>query len=620
PEIHAKDTPAGRRFYLVCGCNQETKNIPADRRGVVLAVAERITGPYRVLTPDGPLIAGNDADLFTDDDGQDYLFLAGVRCVRVDLEHGKILGEPWTCIGGGAPEDWDTGPGVGREGPEAIKIGDTYYCFYSSWGRGYEVGYATAKDLHGPWTKGPENPIYGAQSEKNCQRYHKEYTQAADVPYSEVGHGQPFVGPDGKWWISAHFGQKVKSPEAAGYHGWEQPGYDPLVFVDGVFKRTQPTWTPQSVPLPDAAPAGKLSAVDAYDYVVGTQTIGAAYGFTAEPRLVETARAIREMGASVIKFQLSNTAKDPAVRTLADMAARDPATRTVLDMPFADYVLWAYADGAKDDPFNPARLPEEYRQIHDLTRDLLARYRGTGKTFYLGNWEGDWHLLHTNPDYVPGEEETRRMVDWVNTRQRAVDDAKRETAPDGVNVFYYLEANRVADAMAGRPRVANTVLPHTPVDYVSYSSYDAIHGDIEADLPRALDYLAAQMPPKPGVPAGRRVFIGEYGFPSIVCGPERQDALSRRVLRTALRWGCPFALYWEMYNNEVKDGVQQGYWLVDDHGTRQPVYDTHRRFLEQARAYVAGFLEREGRVPTREEFGQAAPAWLDGTAEQLKPR
>ena len=252
PEIHAKDTPAGRRFYVTCGCNQETKGIPADRRGIVLAVADQITGPYRVLTPDGPLIGGNDADLFTDDDGRDYLFLSGIRCVRVDLEHGRVIGEPWRCFDKGEPDDWDTGPGIGHEGPEAIKIGDTYYCFYSSWGRGYEVGYATAKDLRGPWTKGAENPIYGAQLEKNCQRYHKVYTQAPEVPYGEAGHGQPFIGPDGKWWISAHFGLKQRPPSAEGYHGWEQPGYDPLVFENGEFKCVQPTWTPQSVPLLDA--------------------------------------------------------------------------------------------------------------------------------------------------------------------------------------------------------------------------------------------------------------------------------------------------------------------------------------------------------------------------------
>jgi len=36
--------------------------------------------------------------------------------------------------------------------------------------------------------------------------------------------------------------------------------------------------------------------------------------------------------------------------------------------------------------------------------------------------------------------------------------------------------------------------------------------------------------------------------------PQEQDNLSRRVMRAGLEWGCPFVLYWEMYNNEVRDG------------------------------------------------------------------
>jgi hypothetical protein len=358
------------------------------------------------------------------------------------------------------------------------------------------------------------------------------------------------------------------------------------------------------------ADTSRLSPVDAYDYVIGTQSIGAAYQFTPEPRLMETARAIRDIGASVIKFQLGNTAKNPNVKTLADMAERDPATRAVLDMPFSDYILWAYSNDSKDDPFNPANLAGDYQQLHALAKDLLTRYRGSGKTFYLGNWEGDWHLLHTDPNYVPSQAEVQRMIDWVNTRQRAVDDAKREVPPQGVNVFYYLEVNRVEDAMAGKIRVTNAVLPRTPVDYVSYSSYDAIHGDIETDLPRALNYIESKLPLKPGVP-GKRVFIGEYGFASVSYGPVQQDALSRRVMRAGLDWGCPFVLYWEMYNNEIKDGVQQGYWLIDNHGVRQPLYFTQQRFLEAGRRYVADFLAREGRVPTRDEFQHTAAQWLE---------
>ncbi len=248
PEIHVKQTPTGRKFY--CTFNGFNKNQKTPQ-GVGLAVADAITGPYTVLTPDTPLHAGNDADIFTDDDGQDYLFVSGVTAMPVDLASAKVTGPAFPVIPGGEPTDWDTGPGIGREGPEVVKIKNTYYCFYSSWGRGYEVGYATASSIHGPWTKYVNNPIYGAQGENDCARHHKVYTQASDVPYTQVGHGQPFVGPDGRWWISAHFGTKVPDPLAdRRLNGNCQPGYDPLNFQDGVFLPTQPTWTPQTVTLP----------------------------------------------------------------------------------------------------------------------------------------------------------------------------------------------------------------------------------------------------------------------------------------------------------------------------------------------------------------------------------
>ena len=253
PEIFVRKAADGkRRLYCTFnGYNKDREPKGHAPQGVGLAVADSIKGPYTVLTPDKPLFGGNDADLFTDDDGKDYLFTAGVRAIQVDLEKAQTVGEPFSCIGQeGAKDAWDVGAGIGHEGPEVIKIRDTYYLFYSSWGRGYEVGYATAKQIRGPWTKYAGNPIYGAQNKSYCDRYHKAYTQAPDVPFSEVGHGQPFIGPDGRWWISAHFGQRKRPPEADGYHGWEQPGYDPLNLRDGVFLRTQPTWIPQTLTLP----------------------------------------------------------------------------------------------------------------------------------------------------------------------------------------------------------------------------------------------------------------------------------------------------------------------------------------------------------------------------------
>jgi hypothetical protein len=356
-----------------------------------------------------------------------------------------------------------------------------------------------------------------------------------------------------------------------------------------------------------------LSPVDSFNYVLGTQAFGAAYHFTKESALVEQARAILAMGSNTIKFALGadkNEKADPAPTNLTEVAERSPSIRAVLDMPFAHYLLWAYPMSSDKNRFQKASLAGEYREMYDLTRYLLRAYAGTSKTFYLGNWEGDWHLTHTNPKYDPTPDEVDNMTAWVNNRQRAVDDAKRDTPHDAVNVFYYLEVNRVIDAEQGKTRLTNAVLPKTNVDYVSYSSYDSLGGDIENGLKKSLDYIESQLPPKPSVP-GKRVFIGEYGFKTTDHTPATQDAAARQVMRACLTWGCPFALYWEMYNNEVTpQGVQRGFWLIDDKGVKQPVYYTLQNFYAKARAYVADYERRTGHVPSRDAFGKATVGFL----------
>jgi hypothetical protein len=78
-------------------------------------------------------------------------------------------------------------------------------------------------------------------------------------------------------------------------------------------------------------------------------------------------------------------------------------------------------------------------------------------------------------------------------------------------------------------------------------------------------------------------------------------------MRTGLEWGCPFILYWEMYNNEVdENGKQRGFWLIDDHGVKQPLWQTHASFYREARRFVADVTRREGHPPSGEEFRQFA--------------
>ena len=121
------------------------------------------------------------------------------------------------------------------------KIDNTYYLFYSSWGRGYEVGYATAPAVHGPWIKYAQNPIYGAQGVAWCKQYKHEYTQAPGIPYRQVGHNSLFIGPDGRYWICAH-AYREKDPVSHPHLV-----IDPLNFKDGVFTATPVSFTSESV-------------------------------------------------------------------------------------------------------------------------------------------------------------------------------------------------------------------------------------------------------------------------------------------------------------------------------------------------------------------------------------
>ena len=203
--------------------------------------------------------------------------------------------------------------------------------------------------------------------------------------------------------------------------------------------------------------------------------------------------------------------------------------------------------------FPSAAQQKEYREVYELTGYLLKTYSGTGKSFYLGHWEGDGLLRGT----ISRENDARvtpvavqGMIDWLTARQRAVDDAKRDTPHHGVQVWNYTEVNHVTIARdEGRPALVNKVLPHVSVDFVSYSAWDTCNTPRAGNIKSALDYIESKLTPKPGI-TGKRVFIGEYGYPvgkpkpegESEHTPQEQDELSRVVMRAGLEWGCPFVL------------------------------------------------------------------------------
>jgi len=377
-----------------------------------------------------------------------------------------------------------------------------------------------------------------------------------------------------------------------------------------------------------AAEDDRGPATASHNYVLGTQTFAPKYQFTNKTRLVETAEAIQAMGSNIIKFDMSRRAfagygleESPSIRSLSQMARDESSCRQVLQMPFRYCLIWAYPHTVANshyhtwrNGFSQEERDKEYREIYEFTRYLLTAFDGSGKTFLLGHWEGDWALLGSfDRRDEPSFQAIRGMIDWLNTRQEAIENAKRDTKHEGVQVCHYTEVNLVQKAIQGATTVTNNVLPQTNVDFVSYSSYDSLNTDqarLRETLHKALNYIESKLPPKKGV-VGKRVFIGEYGFPLVRMGtPEKQEHYSRTAARAALEWGCPFVLYWQMYCNENDGGKHKGFWLVDNQGRQQPLYDTHRRFFARARQFVAEFHKEHGAPPTPDQYRQRAVEWL----------
>ena len=352
--------------------------------------------------------------------------------------------------------------------------------------------------------------------------------------------------------------------------------------------------------------------VDGYNVHAGTQTFSPRYQFTTNTSLVETAAAIGGMGSDVVKFYLGRGMSGqygislPGSITDLTRLARDQASvRRVFDMPFRHYVLWTYAFSVAGDTwwksgFSAAEGQKEYAEIYALTRYFLTNYNQSGKSFYLGHWEGDWYLLN-NYDTTgnPSPTAIQGMIDWLNTRQKAVDDAMRDTPHTNVFVYAYTEANRVRDAMLNGPknnvRLVNAVLPGvTNLDFVSWSSYDGMNLPA-SDLEATLNYLQSHLSTnKASRIPGHRVMIGEYGW-----GAGDQEPASRAYVQRLLAWGPRFILFWQIYNNEPN----AAFWLIDSNNVQTSCYLFHQRFISQARLQTARFLESKGRLPDDSEFG-----------------
>ncbi|MEO7767899.1 MAG: family 43 glycosylhydrolase, partial [Ferruginibacter sp.] len=257
PEIHF----IKGKYYLTVNSGKVTAEDPKGMKthSVWLFSSDNVAGPFKLVN--GPLTPqyNNDATLFEDEDGQTYLYCSGngLFQAKIDLTTGKLTTPIEKFLDKKQPgyPEWMVG---GIEGPFVIKKEATYFMFFSTWTRGYEVGLLKSKNPLGPWELVSNEPIFGTRKKayrpelaKGGGYDHLKFQDTED-PYQETGHNALFVGPDGQLWNSCHYFmyEKRPYPYSQTFEPWEktpQMGIEPVDYKDGRFFIKGPTWTEQII-------------------------------------------------------------------------------------------------------------------------------------------------------------------------------------------------------------------------------------------------------------------------------------------------------------------------------------------------------------------------------------
>ncbi|WP_439506187.1 hypothetical protein [Sediminibacterium sp.] len=367
-----------------------------------------------------------------------------------------------------------------------------------------------------------------------------------------------------------------------------------------------------------------------YNFVLGTNAIGGKYQFTSDSKLYEQAKHIRAMGSNILKislgpnspksYELSITQK---LTNTLDLFKASPEYRKVFDMDFKYIFTWVHTLTGIEWKKGISADQEKilYDEMFNFASFLLKEYNESGKTFLIGNWEGDW-LLHPNynRNFTPTQEHIDNMTKWFQIRQCAIDDAKKQSNAKNVELYYYVELNLVLKGLKGEACIAQSILPNVNVDLVSYSSYEAIknnrnYAEKKEQLQNVFDYLEKQLKPKAGLPFSRRVYIGEYGYHASNAKPEsfkKQYEETKEIMKISLELNLPFALHWQMYNNEYEtNGESKQMSLINESGKRMPLYYLHQHFYKQMNSYIKNYKAANKVDPSDKDFRKKALEVLD---------
>ncbi len=387
-----------------------------------------------------------------------------------------------------------------------------------------------------------------------------------------------------------------------------------VLFSFSCKKKTETDTTNNNTTIPS-----DLTTLENYNFVLGTHAISGSYKFTNENMLVEQAKKVRELGSNVLKITLGKNSPEiyginevVKSNTTLELFTNNLPYRTVCNMDFKYFFFWVHTLTNVDwkTTINASQEQVLYNEMYNFVTHLLTVYNNSGKTFFIGNWEGDWLLI---PNYdrtvTPSATLLNNMTKWFQIRQRAIDNAKASSASKNVFVYHYIEANLVLKGMNGEACVAESVIPNVDVDLISYSSYEAIKDKTYAVKKSTLEaiftYLESKLKPKSSLPFSRRVFIGEYGYQANASKTETFQAQfndTKDIMRISFELNIPFSLHWQMYNNEYENGVSKEMSLINEAGSKTRIYFLHQNFYKAMNTYLKDELKKNSAYPSSAQF------------------
>lgn len=335
---------------------------------------------------------------------------------------------------------------------------------------------------------------------------------------------------------------------------------------------------------------------------LGAAHVAGKYHFTDKPFILEGCDDLLSMGFRSVKlwftkmedaYPYNSEWNLPKGYTLIELA-RHPYFEAAFQKPFDVFALEVQpvkSSSQKGFAMDPASdFSEDEKQIHDLSAYLLEKFKDRDVTFILQNWEGDWMMRGgakeqwNKGEYPDLEKRSETFIRWLQARQRGVEKARAENPNSKCKVYHAVEVNQVLPTWKGVPTLTSHVLPYAKTDLVSWSCYDGMRNDKRSTDQTALGlyqgietikHFASKAHDGKDVP----VYIGEIGIPENKgFTPEQIDAIWDGAFGALFALDTPYILQWEIYDNEIKDGVAHhpppykaeelnGYWIRKPDGT-----------------------------------------------------